>query len=285
MDFKAGTSLDITLSRSIESSSASQIVRSAGFEPSVLSVGGNGQNRVSMRFDHVLDPSGKDSAKIVSAFVATYGNDVSKEENTVDPGIARELALQALYAVGLASLGILLYVSIRFEWRFALAAIVALLHDAFFVVSVFSVFKLEVNLPFVAAMLTIIGYSINDTVVIFDRIRENMRFARARTFEDLVEIVNRSVNQTLGRSINTVIAVLFASLALLFWGSESIRMFSLAMSIGLIVGMYSSICIASQVWLIMKNRSLHRRFNREQKTSDGLYPLPVLPISYEDEED
>ncbi|MFC3803503.1 protein translocase subunit SecD [Cohnella sp. GCM10012308] len=284
VDFKAGTSLDITLNRSVDATTANRIVSNAGFEPSVLSVGGNGQNRVSMRFDHVLDPSGKDSARIVSAFVAEFGNNVSKEENTVDPGIARELALQAIYAVALASLGILLYVCIRFEWRFALAAIVALLHDAFFVVSVFSVFKLEVNLPFVAAMLTIIGYSINDTVVIFDRIRENMRFAKVRSFEDLSHLVNRSVNQTLSRSINTVIAVLFASLALLFWGSESIRMFSLAMSIGLIVGMYSSICIASQIWLLLKRHSLLRRPNKEQK-ADGLYPLPVLPIAYEDEDD
>lgn len=284
VDFKAGTSLDITLGRSIDATTASEIVRKAGFEPSVLSVGGNGQDRVSMRFDHVLDPSGKESAGIVAAFAAEYGEHVSKEENTVDPGIARELALQALYAVALASLGILLYVCIRFEWRFALAAIVALLHDAFFVVSVFSVFELEVNLPFVAAMLTIIGYSINDTVVIFDRIRENMRFARIRTFEDLIQIVNRSVNQTLSRSVNTVIAVLFASLALLFWGSESIRMFSLAMSIGLIVGMYSSICIASQIWLLLKKRSLRPRPQREQR-AEGLYPLPVLPIAYEDEED
>ncbi|MDI4643933.1 protein translocase subunit SecD [Cohnella hashimotonis] len=284
VDFKAGTSLDITLNDSIDQETAAQIVRGAGFSPSVLSIGGNQQNRISLRFDHVLDPDGKDSAKIIQAFAVKYGDDISKEENTVDPAIARELARQAVYAVLLASLGILLYVCVRFEWRFALAAIVALLHDAFFVVSVFSLFRLEVNLPFIAAVLTIIGYSINDTVVIFDRIRENLRFSRSRTYEDLKTIVNRSINQTLTRSINTVVAVLFAAVALLFWGSESIRLFSLALTIGLLVGMYSSIYIASQIWLSMKKRTLRTRTDVAPKTS-GLYPLPVLTVSYEDDQE
>lgn len=288
VDFKAGTSLDITLGRAIDQQTAAAIVREAGYSPSSLSVGGNGQERVSMRFDRILDPSGSDSARIVEAFAAKYGDGIAKDESTVDPGIARELAVRAMYAVAIASLGILLYVCVRFEWRFAVAAIVALLHDAFFVVSVFSLFKLEVNLPFVAAMLTIIGYSINDTVVIFDRIRENLRFARARSYEDLVRIVNRSVNQTLARSVNTVAAVLFASVALLLWGSESIRLFSLAMTIGLVVGMYSSIYIASQLWLLLKKRALLRSGAKSEPAAAaqaaGAHTLPALPIEYEDED-
>ncbi len=174
----------------------------------------------------------------------------------MDTELAKELALKAIYAVLIASLGIMLYVSIRFEWRFAVGAIAALLHDAFMVIAIFSIFQLEVNLPFVAAVLTVIGYSINDTIVIFDRIRENMRFAKVKTFDDLSQIVNRSIWQTMTRSINTVLTVLIAAVLLFVMGSESIRLFSLAMIIGLISGMYSSIIIASPIWLVLKSKTL-----------------------------
>ncbi len=283
VDFKAGTALDVTLSSAITAEKAEQIVREAGFEPSVLSIGGTAQDRVSMRFDAVLNPNGKDSARIVEQFNQAQGPVVGIEENTVDPEIARELARQAMLAVAIASLGILLYVMIRFEWRFAISAIVALLHDVFFVVSMFSLLRLEVNLPFIAAMLTIIGYSINDTVVIFDRIRENLRFSRAHTYGDLARIVNRSINQTLTRSINTVVAVLFASIALLVWGSESIRLFSLAMTVGLLVGMYSSIYIASQLWLLLRSRSFRRSNPADEPTSDKRFALSALQTDFDDE--
>lgn len=269
VDFKAGTALDLTLPRAVDQATAERIVRSTGYEPSSLSVGGNGNNRISMRFEEILDPDGADSARIVEAFAAQFEGEIGKEENTVDPGMAKELAGLALWAVAVASVGILIYVSLRFEWRFALAAIIALVHDAFVVVSVFSLFKLEVNLPFIAAMLTIIGYSINDTIVIFDRIRENLRFSRAATYGDLTRIVNLSINQTLSRSVNTVVAVMFACVALLIWGSESIRLFSLAMTIGMMIGMYSSIYIASQVWLAMKLRAMQRVSREKTGTNSG----------------
>jgi preprotein translocase subunit SecF len=164
----------------------------------------------------------------------------------------RELAQKGIYAVLIASVGIVIYVTIRFEWRFAIAGIVALLHDAFIVVSLFSIFRFEVGLPFIAAVLTIIGYSINDTIVIFDRIRENMRFAKIKTHEDLQNVVNASVWQTLTRSINTVMTVVVAALCLFIFGGESIKLFSLAMLFGLFSGAYSSIFIASPLWLLLK---------------------------------
>ncbi|MBO9610304.1 MAG: protein translocase subunit SecD [Paenibacillaceae bacterium] len=284
VDFKAGTALDLTLSSAITAEQAERIVLDAGYEPSVLSIAGTAQDRVSMRFDTVLDPSGADISRIVERFAQAQGPVVGVEANTVDPEIARELARQAMLAVAVASLGILLYVMFRFEWRFAASAIVALLHDVFFVISLFSLFRLEVNLPFIAAMLTIIGYSINDTVVIFDRIRENLRFARAQTSADLTRIVNASINQTLARSVNTVVAVLFASVALLVWGSESIRLFSLAMTVGLVVGMYSSIFIASQLWLLLKKRSLKAGgAPSASEQSEKQYELASLQTVYEDE--
>ena len=256
VDFKAGTSLDITVQERITKSQAEALILETGLEPSSVTVGGSEQDRVSIRFDSVLSADLGEVQKVIGAFEREFGNQVSYEENTVDPTMARELAYKALVAVGAASFGIVLYVTVRFEWRFALAAILALIHNAFFVISLFSVFQWEVNLPFIAAILTIIGYSINDTIVIFDRIRENLRFAKLKHVHELSELVDRSIRQTLVRSVNTGITVLFATVALLLWGSPSIGMFSLAMAIGLLIGMYSSVCIASQIWVLFKKRSL-----------------------------
>lgn len=253
VDFKAGTTLDITVpGKTLEKNQVIQIVKdSLNFEPSTTTIA---ENRASARFDKVLSMA--DVNKVMDAFDKSYGVKVEHEENTVDTELANELALKAVVAVLIASLGILLYISIRFEWRFAFAAVVALMHDAFIVVSIFSIFRWEVNLPFVAAVLTIIGYSINDKIVIFDRVRENLRFAKIKGFDDLSELVNRSIWQTMARSINTIMTVLIGAVCLFIFGSEAIRIFSLAMIVGLISGAYSSIFIAAPLWLVIKNKSV-----------------------------
>jgi SecD/SecF fusion protein len=130
---------------------------------------------------------------------------------------------------------------------------------------VFSIFQLEVDLTFIAAILTIIGYSINDSIVTFDRNRELYKQKkRVRDIKDLEEIVNSSIRQTIGRSINTVLTVLFPVIALLIFGSESLRNFSLALLIGLVVGTYSSIFVASQIWLMLENRRLKKGKNKKK---------------------
>lgn len=258
VDFKAGTTLDITMGQQAEKANVEEIIRTTLPEVKdvILTMGSNNE-RVTARFDNVL--SQQETNKVITAFEDKYGEQVSYEENTVDVTMAKELARKAILAVLYASVAIIIYVSIRFEWRFAVAAIVALLHDALITISIFSIFRLEVNLPFVAAVLTIIGYSINDTIVIFDRVRENVRFAKLKTFGDLVALVNRSIWQTMTRSINTVVTVLFAATALFIFGSEAIRLFSLAMIIGLMCGVYSSIIIACPIWLLLKNKSLNAK--------------------------
>lgn len=256
VDFKAGTNLDISVGQQVEKSEIDQLVTEAGLQPVSVSVGGENNDRITIRFDKVLNADQHEADKLISKLKEVYGEQVSGEENTVDPAIAQELGLKAIYAVAIASIGIIILVSIRFEWRFALAAIIALLHDVFMVVSIFSIGRFEVNLPFVAAVLTIIGYSINDTIVIFDRIRENVRHYKPQTYEHLVNLVNNSIAQTLTRSINTGLTVLVSSLILYVLGSESIQLFSLAMTLGLVFGMYSSIFIASQIWLLLKKDSL-----------------------------
>ena len=160
---------------------------------------------------------------------------------------------------------IILYVSIRFRFTYALSAVLALLHDAFVMIVMFSIFQLEVDLTFIAAVLTIIGYSINDSIVTFDRNRELYKQKkRVRDIKDLEEIVNASIRQTLGRSINTVLTVLFPVIALLIFGSESLRNFSFALLVGLIVGTYSSVFVASQIWLMLENRRLKKGKNKKK---------------------
>jgi len=265
VDFKSGTTMDISVGQFVPKERAEDIFRAAVPEAKeTLITMGSGNQRVTVRFDTVLQEA--ETRVIISEFVKEFGDQVTYEENTVDVTIAKEMARNAIWAVLLASLFIGLYVIIRFEWRFAVAGIVSVLHDAFIVISVFSILRLEVNIPFVAAILTVIGYSINDRIVIFDRIRENLRFAKLKTFDDVAKLVNDSISQVLTRTINTVLMVLFTSMALFIFGSESIRLFSLAISIGLFAGVYSSIFIASPMWALLKYQSLKAK--REAATTN-----------------
>lgn len=251
VDFREGSSIDATVSTKVTKQDVESFIDSQGLKKDhSVSVT---DNRVTVRLGDVLTHDQEIAFK--EGFQAKFDKNSSFEVNTVDPDIAKELQTNALLAVAIASIGIIIYISIRFEWRFAIAAIVALLHTSFIVISIFSIFRLEVNLTFILAILTIIGYSINDTVVIFDRIRENMRFAKVKNIDDLMTLVNHSISQTMTRSINTVFTVFIAAFCLLIFGSESIRMFSLAMSIGLVCGAYTSIFIASPLWVLMKKNS------------------------------
>lgn len=250
VDFRAGSNVDIVLSKTVAKADIEKLLSEKNAGHYTLTTGAD---RVTIRFDDIL--SDVQQKELRADFIEKLDAGASMEINTVDVAMARELQLNALLALSLASLGILIYISFRFEWRYAVAAIVSLVHDAFIVISVFSIFRLEVNLTFIVAVLTIIGYSINDTIVIFDRIRENLRFAKIKSPADLATLVNRSIWETLTRSINTVVTVVFGALCLYIFGSESIRLFSLAILIGLIAGAYSSIFIASPIWLALRSKA------------------------------
>lgn len=254
VDFKAGSNVDISLSKPLTADQVRPILKNMGIEEDEASIS-PGQDRMNIRFTQVL--SEENDAKL-KAEISKLDDRASFEVNTVDPEMAKELARNAIYAVLISCIGIIIYVSIRFEWRFAVAAIIALLHDAFMVIAVFSIFRLEVDLTFIVAVLTIIGYSINDTIVIFDRVRENLRFAKTKTRQDLINLVNLSVSQTIMRSLYTALTVFVAALFLFLLGGESIRMFSLAMVIGLLFGAYSSIFIASPLWFLLKSKQKHK---------------------------
>lgn len=160
----------------------------------------------------------------------------------VGPSIGKELRVKAILALLVASIAIVGYISFRFKFQYAITAIVALLHDTLIVIGLFSIFRFEINTPFIAAILTIIGYSINDTIVIFDRIRENVKFMRKMPFED---ICNKAIRDTLPRSINTSLTTLLTVLAILLFGGASIKVFMIALLFGVITGTYSSIFVAA----------------------------------------
>ncbi|MCK8827557.1 protein translocase subunit SecF [Natroniella acetigena] len=173
--------------------------------------------------------------------------------DVVGPTIGQELSRGALLALLVAAIAIVIYISVRFEFKFAMAAIIALLHDVLIVVGAFSILGRQVNQPLIAALLTIIGYSINDTIVIFDRIREKLNFAsRKETFE---ESANGAVVETLPRSINTSITTLLPILAILFLGGTTIQNFMIALLVGMLAGTYSSIFVASPVLVEWTNRN------------------------------
>ena len=220
-----------------------------GYVPDDITLAGDRSEMGYARFIGVLNPN--QIAEIQTFFISKYGTEPNV--STVSPTVGKELARNALISVLIASIGIIIYVTIRFEFLYGVAAIIALLHDAFFIIVVFSIVQFEVIVPFIAAVLTIVGSSITDTIVTFDRIRENVKYAKkVKEFEDLAKIVNDSLLQTLTRSINTVLTVVLAVVAIMIFGGEAIRSFAFALFIGLIAGTYSSIFLASQLWLILK---------------------------------
>ncbi len=162
----------------------------------------------------------------------------------IGPVIGAELIANAWWALLLALALMLLYITVRFRFNFAVSAIVPLMHDALMVLGIFSILQVEVDSTFVAAILTVLGYSINSTIVIFDRIRENRELHPKQGFTDLI---NESINQTLGRSINTSVAVLLLVLCLFLFGGDTTKAFSLALVIGVIAGAYSSVFIAGSI--------------------------------------
>ncbi len=196
--------------------------------------------------------------EVYQGFTEEIGEFDLLRSEKVGPVIGNELRKAALLALAIAAVLQIIYITIRFEFKFGIAAILALLHDVFITVMVFSIMQYEVTSTFVAAVLTIIGYSINDTIVIFDRIRENLKNRRK---EPLSEIINNSVNQTLVRSINTTLAVVFILVALIFFGGETIKDFAVAMLIGVISGAYSSIFVASTLWYEFKPEE-HKELKR-----------------------
>jgi len=167
----------------------------------------------------------------------------------VGPAVGDELRTQGLMAMVLSIIGILMYISFRFEWRFALASVIALMHDVTIALGALALFQVDVNLPILAAILTILGYSLNDTVIVFDRIREGIRTIKS---PNLAEVIDESVTRTLSRTTLTSLTTFFVVLTLYLFGGEILRGFSFTLLVGVVVGTYSSIFVASPILMWLK---------------------------------
>lgn len=192
------------------------------------------------------------SKQVISALEKDFGALKILKIDKVGPVFGNELRRQAFIAVGLSILGILIYMAFRFSFRFGVSAVVSLVHDAIIMLGIYSLTGREISTSFIAAILTVIGYSLNDSIVVLDRIREN--WGSVRTM-GIIDLVNRSINQTLSRTINTSMTTLLPVLAMFFLGGEVISNLAFAFLIGIVVGTYSSIYIASAVLAEWYNRS------------------------------
>ncbi|WP_217586821.1 protein translocase subunit SecDF [Lentibacillus saliphilus] len=256
IDFTSGSRIEVLADQTLTTEQVNEHLEILELNAKSIVISGDDNDIAVMRFDKVLS---KDNIEEIKSY---FYNEYNNEPNVsvVSPIVGEELVKNAIYAVAIASIFMIIYVTLRFEMFFAVTALIALLHDAFFVLVVFSVTRIEFDVTIVAAVLTIVGYSINDTIVTFDRIRENLRKKkRVKTFQELAKVVNQSLVQTFTRSLNTTITTMIAVLAFLFLGAQSITGFALALAVGLLVGTYSSLFLASLLWLVWRGKMIKQK--------------------------
>lgn len=241
IDFAGGTLLQIRFDKSVSTTELRNVL--SEFNLSQSTIQNLSENEFVIRTEKIDSEQRKE---ILSAFRENLaGLDVLRVES-VGPAIGENLKKLALSALFFAFIGIILYITMRFEFKFSIVSILALLHDCLIVLGIFSLLQKEITISVMAAVLTIIGYSLNNTIVILDRLRENIKFKTREPFENLI---NRSINQSLSRTINTALTTIIPVLALYFFGGNILSDFALALFIGMVAGTYSSIFIASPLLL------------------------------------
>lgn len=256
VDFTSGSRIEIVADEPISVEEVEEDLSTFGLEAESIVNSGENNNIAVTRFGTVL--SEDMISEIQNYFNEKYGQ--TPAVSVVSPIVGQELVKNAIYAVAIASVGMIIYIAFRFEFYFAITAILTLLHNVFFMLVVFSITQLEFDVTIVAAILTVVGYSINDTIVIFDRIRENLRREGAvKSFKQLAKTVNKSIVQSLTRSINTSVTTLSAVIAFLLLGAESIAGFAIALTVGLLAGAYSSLFLAAQLWLAWRGKMLKNK--------------------------
>ena len=260
IDFTGGTIMDLRFEQpvtlqEVRSSLAKYELDGSTIQFAGAEAGIDASENVMIR---TIDLEENQRKEVMASLTQDVGPYTVLREEKVGATIGGELITNAVLALVISWALIILYVAYRFEWRFGVSAVLALIHDIIIVMAVFSFTQRQIDSSFIAALLTIVGYSINDTIVIFDRIRENLKL-HFRRGGDVNELVNRSIYQTLTRSLYTVFTVLFTTFALYWFGGETTKDFAFALLIGFAVGCYSSIFIASQLWIELRNRTEHRR--------------------------
>ncbi len=253
IDFTGGTMMHIDMGQKISVSEVKGITDQYKLNASIAYVGTE-KEEIMIKTKKSL--SNNERTEIFNSIAEKYG--ISQESllavDQFGPSIGEEIKRKAIISILIASVGMLIYITLRFEIKFAMAAIVALVHDILIMVAFYGIFRIPINSPFIAAILIIVGYSINDTIVVFDRVRENLKIVKKKKFD---EIVDMSVTQTISRSINTSLTTILAIICLYIFGVESIKDFTLPLIAGILSGTYSSIFIASPVWYNL-NMMVHK---------------------------
>lgn len=250
LDFTGGSVIEVSYPASVEIPLVRDTLQKAGFGDAQTQHFGT-SSEVLIRIPPRQGLTSADlSNQVINALKVMEGGAAVEMRRVefVGPQVGGELVEQGVLAMLIALLGILIYVAFRFEWRLAVGTIAATVHDVVFTVGVFSLLQIEFDLTVLAAVLAVIGYSVNDTVVVLDRIRENFRRMRKET---TLEVMNSAINQTLSRTLMTSVTTLLAVIVLYFFGGPAMRGFSIAMIIGIVVGTYSSIYIASATALYL----------------------------------
>ncbi|WP_246057992.1 protein translocase subunit SecF [Luteithermobacter gelatinilyticus] len=267
IDFEGGILIEIQTEQDADLSVIRRTVSGLGMGDAAVQTFG-APTEVLIRLEYQEGKSLEEVVAMVkSALAQTVPGEISyRRTETVGPKVSGELIMDGILSVTLAMVAVLIYIWFRFEWQFGLGAVIALFHDVLITIGMFSFTQLEFNLSVIAAILTIVGYSLNDTVVVYDRIRENLRKFRKM---DIPALLDLSINDTLSRTIMTSLTTLLALFALFFFGGENIKTFTAAMIWGIFIGTYSSIFIASPVLLWFELR-------REPDTSpqEGVEVLP-----------
>lgn len=265
IDFKGGTLIAVKYTQPVninEFRSKLSDINIAGqkfdFSSSEIKHFGN-TSSVALRIAEFENEPENFSKDIIEVLKTIYPNSLPKDKNDfvlskdkISPKVGSELSAKAIMAIVYALSLILIYISLRFEFIFAIGAIAAIAHDVIITLGIFSILGYEISLSVIAAFLTIVGYSLNDTIVIFDRIRENLKTLKRGS---IIDTVNRSINESLSRTIVTSMTTLFVVLVLYFFGGEVIHSFSFALIIGVLVGTYSSIFVASLIVIYMQPKS------------------------------
>ncbi len=242
VDFAGGTLIQVRFKNPPDLDALRKSLKEAGFKDFTIQSFGS-PNEVIIRTPQSSGELKGLQERANKAIAKLYKDFEIRRVEMVGPKVGKELKRKGIKAIVLSLIAMLIYIAWRFEFRFGVGAIVALFHDVTITAGVFALFRLQMDLEILAALLTILGYSINDTIVVYDRIRENMG-KKGSTIE---EIINISINETLSRTLLTSLTTLFAVLSLLILGNEVIRGFALALTVGIIVGTYSSIFIASPI--------------------------------------
>jgi len=240
VDFIGGDLLQIGFNNKVPVSEVRQVLKKIDIGYFTVQAVGTEEKEV------IIKSNPNTSEKVIEALKNRFGeNSIEvKSKSIVSPSMSISLRKKALYAFLLGIVGILFYLSVRFEFRFAVGATIAIFHDLLFVLSALTLTGKQIDATAIAALLTIAGYSVNDTVVVFDRIRENIRKTRS---DDYITIFNKSINEILSRTLLTSLTTLLVVLSLFFFGGESLHTFSFALLVGFIIGTYSSIFIASSL--------------------------------------